>query len=56
LRLPCAFRPPLENFVVSEVLKFDHLFGQVHATFRIRKSQKYTSVNKDGFEVDITCG
>ena len=26
---------------------------KVDATFRIRKSQKYTAVNKDGFEVDI---
>lgn len=27
---------------------------KVDASFRIRKSQKYTAVNKDGFEVDIT--
>lgn len=26
---------------------------KVDSTFRIRKSQKYTAVNKDGFEVDI---
>jgi hypothetical protein len=26
---------------------------KVDNTFRIRKSQKYTAVNKDGFEVDI---
>lgn len=26
---------------------------KVDATFRMRKSQKYTAVNKDGFEVDI---
>jgi hypothetical protein len=26
---------------------------KVDATFRIRKSQKYTAVNKDGFEVGI---
>jgi hypothetical protein len=26
---------------------------KVDATFRVRKSQKYTAVNKDGFEVDI---
>ena len=26
---------------------------QVDSTFRVRKSQKYTAVNKDGFEVDI---
>jgi hypothetical protein len=26
---------------------------QVDPTFRIRRSQKYTAVNKDGFEVDI---
>ena len=26
---------------------------QVDSTFRIRKAQKYTAVNKDGFEVDI---
>lgn len=26
---------------------------KVDATFRIRRSQKYTAVNKDGFEVDI---
>lgn len=26
---------------------------KVDSTFRIRQSQKYTAVNKDGFEVDI---
>lgn len=29
------------------------LLKKVDNTFRIRKSQKYTAVNKDGFEVDI---
>ena len=29
------------------------VFKKVDATFRMRKSQKYTAVNKDGFEVDI---
>ena len=28
---------------------------KVDATFRMRKRQKYTAVNKDGFEVDIIC-
>ena len=28
---------------------------KVDRTFRIRKSQKYTAVNKDGFTVDIIC-
>lgn len=26
---------------------------KVDSSFRIRQSQKYTAVNKDGFEVDI---
>lgn len=29
------------------------ILKQVDPTFRIRKAQKYTAVNKDGFEVDI---
>jgi hypothetical protein len=29
------------------------VFKKVDSSFRIRKSQKYTAVNKDGFEVDI---
>ena len=28
---------------------------KVDSSFRIRKGQKYTAVNKDGFEVDIIC-
>ena len=42
-----ALEEAVEDAAHARVLK------KVDSTFRIRKSQKYTAVNKDGFEVDI---
>lgn len=33
---------------------FSTQLARVDSTFHIRKSQRYTTVNKDGFEVDIS--
>lgn len=46
-RVPFATRLAKIDSAMLGVLK------KVDPTFRIRKSQKYTAVNKDGFEVDI---
>jgi hypothetical protein len=48
-RKPILFSTQLAK-VVSSMLG---VLKKVNSTFRIRKSQKYTAVNKDGLEVDI---